>query len=247
VGGLAHYLEAKGIATTQISLIREHTEKICPPRALWVPFELGRPLGVPNDPVFQRRILLAVLNLLAAPEGPVLMDFPGEASPIVGEESHEAAVWACPVHFASSAANETDLDKMILAFRLEVAELMPWYDKGFQHRGRTAVGDFDPQSAAVLFIDFAQGHTPKLPDENQSLSVALRLAAHDLKCFYFEAVIARQGSPTPDSSTFNHWFWQETAAGKMLKVIREKCLAETDTSLRLIGTLLLVPMTEKSD
>ena len=49
VGALGHYLERGGVPTTQISLIREHTERIRPPRALWVPFELGRPFGVPHD------------------------------------------------------------------------------------------------------------------------------------------------------------------------------------------------------
>ncbi|MCH7711818.1 MAG: hypothetical protein IH903_09315, partial [Proteobacteria bacterium] len=52
--------------TTQISLIREHTEKIVPPRALWVPFELGRPFGAPDDSGFQKRVLLGALELLEA-------------------------------------------------------------------------------------------------------------------------------------------------------------------------------------
>jgi hypothetical protein len=42
VGALGHFLEREGIPTTGISLVREHTEKIRPPRALWVTFELGR-------------------------------------------------------------------------------------------------------------------------------------------------------------------------------------------------------------
>ena len=54
---MAHYIEEEGLATTQISLVRLHTEKIKPPRALWVPYELGRPLGQPNDPEFQKRVL----------------------------------------------------------------------------------------------------------------------------------------------------------------------------------------------
>ena len=66
MGALAHYLEAEGVPTTQVSLIREHTETINPPRALWVPFELGRPLGAPEDPGLQRRVLMAALNLLEA-------------------------------------------------------------------------------------------------------------------------------------------------------------------------------------
>mgnify|MGYP003335126148 CR=1 FL=1 len=66
MGALGHYLEQGGIATTAISLIREHTEAIRPPRALWVPFELGRPFAVPHDAAFQRRVLIAVLRLLEA-------------------------------------------------------------------------------------------------------------------------------------------------------------------------------------
>ncbi len=50
-----------------------------PPRALWVPFELGRPMGVPNDQALQRRILLAALKLLEAGSRPILEDFPEEA------------------------------------------------------------------------------------------------------------------------------------------------------------------------
>lgn len=244
MGGLAHYLEEEGIATTQISLIREHTEKIRPPRALWVPFELGRPLGGPNDPAFQRRVLLAALSLLDASEGPVLADFPEEAASTVEEDNQEATVWACPVHFATLAAGETDLDKMVSAFRREAAELRPWYDIGVQSRGRTAVGASNPLSVAELFIDFAQDNAPKLRGYNQPLSVALRLAAHDLKSFYFEAVIAKPGASVPDSATFNRWFWKETAAGQILNVIKEKCLTEDDKSLKLFGTLLLVPMSE---
>ena len=75
MGGLAHYLEDEGIATTQISLIREHTRQIQPPRALWVPFELGQPLGAPDEPELQLRVLRAVLGLLERETGPVLEDW----------------------------------------------------------------------------------------------------------------------------------------------------------------------------
>lgn len=80
MGALGHYLEEEGIPTTQISLIREHTVFIRPPRALWVPFELGRPLGRPGDPDFQLDVLRAAFTLLESPTGPVLRDFPTEAA-----------------------------------------------------------------------------------------------------------------------------------------------------------------------
>ena len=67
--------------------MREHTEAIHPPRALWVPFILGRPFGVPGDSAFQRRVLVAALRLLEAPAGPVLADYPEDAPP-PGDEPH---------------------------------------------------------------------------------------------------------------------------------------------------------------
>ena len=82
MGALGHYLEAEGIATTQISLVREHTEALAPPRALWVPFMLGRPFGAPGNPGFQRKVLLAALGLLERHSdsgGPVLEDFQEDA------------------------------------------------------------------------------------------------------------------------------------------------------------------------
>ncbi len=213
MGALAHYLEAEGIPTTQISLIREHTEIIRPPRALWVPFELGRPLGVPEDPAFQRRVLRAVLDLLDASEGPVLAEFPEEA-PKAGSDPDQALVgWACPVSFASPSGVETDQEKLQAAFKREVAELRPWYEMGFRSRG-----------------------------QEFSLAVALRLAAQDLKAFYFEAATARPGSVMPGSGEFNGWFFRETAAGRVLHTVKERCLSEGDKALRMTGAMLLIPL-----
>ena len=61
MSALAHYFEEEGLATTAIALVRHHAERIRPPRALWVPFELGRPLGAPDEPDFQKRVLRAAL------------------------------------------------------------------------------------------------------------------------------------------------------------------------------------------
>jgi len=63
VSALGHYLEEEGIPTVAISLIRAQTENTRPPRALWVPFELGRPFGPPSDAAFQKREMSAVLTL----------------------------------------------------------------------------------------------------------------------------------------------------------------------------------------
>jgi len=88
------------LPTTQISLIREHTETIKPPRALWVTFELGRPLGVPNDAMFQTRVLLAALKLLEAPSGPLIDDFPED----VPAAAEGISALACPLKLACEEA-----------------------------------------------------------------------------------------------------------------------------------------------
>lgn len=242
MGALAHYLESEGIPTTQISLIREHTEIIRPPRALWVPFELGRPLGVPGDQAFQRRVLLAALGLLEASQGPMLADFPDEAPESSARADQEPTVWACPVSFAPDRNEETDREKLRSAFRREVAELLPWYDLGFERCGRTAVGKFGPASASALLDSCAFGEPPEIQGTDISLAVALRLAAHDLKAFYFEAAIARPGSTPPGSAEFNRWFWTETAAGRVLKAVQKRCMNEEDKALRMTGAMLLIPL-----
>ena len=240
MGALAHYLEAEGIPTTQISLIREHTEKIRPPRALWVPFELGRPLGAPEDPAFQRRVLLAALSLLEVREGPVLQDFPDDAPEAAFGEALEG--WACPVNLTAEISQETDLEKLLSTFKREVTELRPWYDLRLKRRKRTSVAVFDPFAASELLSGFAAGEMPEITEKDLSLATALRLAGQDLKAFYFEATMARPGSTSPTSAELSRWFWQETAAGRILMSVKERCLKKADESLRKTGAMLLVPL-----
>jgi hypothetical protein len=64
-----------------LSLLREITEKVRPPRSLWVPFPLGHPLGRPGDPELQRSILEAALDLAVGASTPgELRDFTPSAT-----------------------------------------------------------------------------------------------------------------------------------------------------------------------
>jgi hypothetical protein len=242
VGALGHFLEAEGIPTTQISLIREHTETIKPPRALCVPFDLGRPLGRPLDTVLQRRVLLAALDLFKAPRGPVLADFPYPGTNTTGTEDPEPALWACPVSFTAPSKDISDNKKLIAAFEQELAELMSWYDLERTETGRTSVVDFGPDAAAELLSAYVLNGTTHSSKSNLPFAVALRLAAQDLKAFYFEAIAARPGATPPNSTAFKHWFWVETVAGQVLKAVKARCLNEADKSLRMTGAMLLVPL-----
>jgi hypothetical protein len=46
----------------------------------------------------------------------------------------------------------------------------------------------------------------------------------------------------PESAAFNKWFWNETAAGQMLKDVKEKCMNDADKSILMTGAMLLVPL-----
>lgn len=246
MGALAHYLERESIPTTQISLIYEHTEKIRPPRALWVPFELGRPLGVPENARFQKKVLRSVLELLEAEQGPVLAAFEEEAPGSGSEKSAEADVWSCPVNFSPPRQEETDPEKRVSVFKREMAQLRPWYDQGVEKRGRTAMTDFDPETAAAILSNYLLGEHVEIPRKDISLAVALRLAAQDLKSFYFEAANSRPGARTPDIREFAEWYWNRTTAGWILKEIQKKCADEQDKELRLTGKTSLVPAGENA-
>lgn len=75
VGLIQAALERTGIATVSISLLREVTDVTRPPRALFVPYRLGFPLGEPNNPELQHRIIAAALSLLERNDVPVIEDF----------------------------------------------------------------------------------------------------------------------------------------------------------------------------
>jgi hypothetical protein len=76
VGLIQGCIEAEGIPTVSISLLKGVAERVRPPRTLWVPFPMGYPLGEPGRPEIQERVLLAALDLLARHSSePILEDY----------------------------------------------------------------------------------------------------------------------------------------------------------------------------
>ena len=236
MGALGHYIECEGIPTAQISLIREQTAAIKPPRALWVPFMLGRPFGAPDEPDFQRKVLRALLELFEQTSGPVLEDFPEDA-PVTSNSSTETP-FACPVSFAKAATDDGDLAAVM---QREIAQLAPWYDLAKKRRGRTTFG------ISRLSVEDAARHTasymatpPAAPyAAGLSAGVALKRACDDLKAYYYEAVAAQPGNLK--AKDIDNWFWHETAAAKVFLAIQLVCLKSADESLQPLGKISLVP------
>jgi hypothetical protein len=73
VGLIQSVIEKAGIPTASVTLLREITERIAPPRALFLDFPLGYPLGDPNDAAMQTRILLSLFALLGETVPPALI------------------------------------------------------------------------------------------------------------------------------------------------------------------------------
>ena len=65
VGLIQSVIEKSGIPTVSITLLAEITERVAPPRVLAVDRPLGYPLGEPNNPGLQKRIMRDALALLA--------------------------------------------------------------------------------------------------------------------------------------------------------------------------------------
>lgn len=75
VGLVQAAIEREGIATVSITLLREVADAIRPPRSLFVPYPMGYPLGEPDNPDLQHRVIAAALRLLARNDVPVLEAF----------------------------------------------------------------------------------------------------------------------------------------------------------------------------
>lgn len=238
MGGLAHYIEDEGIATTQISLIREHTEIIRPPRALWVSFDLGRPMGVPNDPAFQRSVLEHAISLFKAESGPVLEDFPLDAP----DTPQEPVQLACPVSFQPASGDISAARRLADDFLAEIDQMRSWYDIACKSKNRTTAGvcGLTPDETAQLIIGFLEDASRSGLMEDPVLPDRLRMACEDIKAYYLEAVSAQPGQPT-DSRSLANWFWGETTAAQVINRTREICVADTSGKLALLGKLLLVP------
>jgi len=235
VSALGHYLEEEGIATVAVVLIRPQAENTKPPRALWVPFELGRPFGPPNDPAFQRRVLLAALGMLVDAGGPVrIIDFPDD-----DPRAQPDPAWRPPCVPTTVA----DCSPELLASRMEaeIPLLQETHRRWTEQRGRTTVGlsGFAIGECARYVADWLRGRAPPSLRDGFSAPLILRFAVDDLKAYALEAAAA--GTAKPSSRQLTDWFWDETATGAAIHVLREVLQAQEDERLRLIVSNFVVP------
>jgi D-proline reductase (dithiol) PrdB len=77
VGLIARAVEAVGIPTVVISIARDLTEAVGTPRAVFLRWPLGHPLGEPDQPLQQRNVIFAGLQHLITAQEPGVIVEPG--------------------------------------------------------------------------------------------------------------------------------------------------------------------------
>lgn len=201
---LAHVLEAAGIATIVLSSVREMAEKVAPPRALQCNFPLGRPLGEPGDAEFQQHVLDAAFELLNAPSGPVLIDYP-----ITVEATDEPLVCVLPPRFDPSLSAAAD----------EANGLRRAHERFVASGQTTSVGraiTADQIGAALdklqAIADGADWHSVDLPAPPAAVYL-------DIRTYYDEAASMLVDAP-PTARAAEAWFFEHTAAGATVLAAR---------------------------
>jgi hypothetical protein len=219
---LARVLEELGVATSAISLVREHTEKLKPPRSLFVPFPFGHALGRPNDPALQHRVLRAALDLFSEPTGPVLRDFPDDAEP--GDQP-PAPTQASAITPAPEVPDDP---------ALELAQMRGYHEQWLaRNGGRTAFGLSGIPATrfrgVVRFLQaFAAGESADIEERPPGVPLPgfIRYCADDLKALYLEGHLAMK--PAAGGDEIARWFWSETASGQLLRRVRDRLDASDD-------------------
>lgn len=190
-----------------LATVRGQVERLHPPRALFVDFPLGRPLGRPGDPAFQRRVLLAALALLDRPSGPVLETFPES---IVDEADHPIA---CPL----PPRHDPDLPAAVD----EARGLRAAYERTVRaNGGRTLVGRvLGPAAVPDALASFAR-IAAGTPWTEAGLPADPVQCSMDVRAYYEEAALALVDH-VPAARASETWFFHTTEGGRTIMAARE--------------------------
>lgn len=227
VSTLARALEASGIATIALLSNRRQAELIGPPRGLYCEFPLGRPLGKPLDPAYQRRVLETAFALLPRRDGPVLVDFPD----VIGDEADQPL--ACPI--------PPRLDPSEPAAVAEARALRPAYVRGLARTGAPQVGrvvDADGIPDAIRpFAAVVAGAAWNAVAYRGGDVAALLL---DIRAYYETAALGL-AAHVPAARASESWYHRKTSMGELLRRYFE-IVKQADPPFP--GLFYLIPMSQ---
>ena len=205
---LAHAFNNAGLATVAIVSVRQQAEAIAPPRALYCEFPLGRPLGKPRDPPYQRRVLDAAFALLERSDGPFIVDFPD----VITDEADVPL--ACPL----PARHDPDVHPAVDEARgLRAAWQRTYSANGATHVGRVVRPDGIAE-AIMLFVAVADDgvHWKSVAWPGKDLMATLM----DIRLYYEEAALALTDH-VPGAHQSDAWFYESTEMGRLARRFKE--------------------------
>ena len=232
---LAHFFESYGFSTVLVGFVKEHIQAIKPPRALWLNFPMGRPLGKPNDAEYQKKVIRSAFSLFDSSSGPVLEDFP-DIIPV----KNGRMGYALPVELVMKKNEIGDVDIILKEIENEIQDLKQAYDNAISDRGRTTVGasEMSISDFAPFIAIFVKGDIPKSPRKGLGAIPQLKLVVEDLQAYYTEAVTHRDG--IDDFEKIGSWFWEKTKAGRLILSLEAVSLESENRVLRQIVDMSLI-------
>jgi len=194
------------MATVAIGSIRGQIYGTAPPRGLFCDFPLGRPLGVPGDAAFQRRVIERAFAMLERTE-PAVEDYE------VVIEDGETQPLACPLPARMDPDAHPAID--------EAKGLRPAYDRAIAKYGNRAGAvrllDADSIPAAIeSFIRVAEGH----PWKQAGIPGIPARVSQDIRGYY-EMAAMEIADHTPAAWAGYRWFRDQTKTGEVIKKARD--------------------------
>ena len=207
-----------------------------------MPFELGRPLGIPNDPEFQKRVIQATFALLDAEQGPVLADYPDDVpASVAAADASAMEGMVCPVDFPRLPDRTAPTSEIGVGLMKEIDALAPWYELAVATRGRTTVGPsgLSIVDAGKYLAGFLEDQAIPCPRNDLPVGHVLKLAYEDLKAHYTEAITIQPSFNT--SRRVEDWLFNETVLGAALWRLRAICRVSDDEYYQYLGRNSIVP------
>ncbi len=194
------------MATVAIGSIREQIYGTAPPRGLFCDFPLGRPLGVPNDAAFQRRVMECAFGLLERTQ-PIVEDYD------VVIEDDDSQPLACPLPARMDADAHPAVD--------EAKGLRPAYERAIAKYGNRAgavrLMNADAIPAAIeAFIRVAAGE----PWKQAGIPGIPARVSQDIRGYYEMAALEIAGH-TPAAWAGYRWFRDQTKTGEVMRKARD--------------------------
>ncbi len=224
---LGQVFEAQGLSTVVLASNLELARRARAPRALFCDFPLGRPVGPPNEPDLQLKVLRAALDLLNRTEGPVLEIFPD----VIKDEASSPVSCALPPRYDPDIPPPVD----------EASGLLSAWERAYKRNGGTHVGRIinaeDVPRAIQSFVSVAEGRPWK---EVFTSEDAMLQTAADIRVYYEEVATSLAGH-VPAAKAAEAWFYQLTETGKLFRQVTAQLRAsgqEADMSLMALAYIV---------